>query len=229
MNRYLVISVLLPVIVFSLHTYAQDHPDSIYGLDPVLYNGKLYTSRLPANIKGHPYLASPDFKTGYVIIKDQKFDNILLNYDIYNQELLLNYQDIAGSTRIILISKSWLNGFGLPDKKFGFIPGNDGQKRIFQVIGNDTLKVLFYWEKELSLSRQTGNTDYYFSDPVKIMYLCGNTGLYRFRNNRNFSDYFSPDKKNKIASYIRENRINVRKAPDTIMLLLVSYCNNIKN
>ena len=223
------INLFLSLTLFTPGSFSQDNPDRVYGPDPVLCNGKLYISRLPGNIKGHPYLFAPDFEPGYVIIKGRKFDNILLNYEIYNQELLLKYKDLNNSDRIILLSKAWLDGFGLQDKRFGYLPGNDGKKRIFQLIGTDSLKVLFSWGKELSLSQQPGNLNYYFSEPVKEMYLCGNTGLYKFRNNRNFTDYFKGDKRNKIAAFIRENRINVRKAPDQIMLRLISYCNNIQN
>lgn len=227
MRSTAIIIMHLTAISFCSTLSCQENPDTVYGLDPVLYNGTLYASYMPGNVNGHPYLFSSGFEPGYVIIKGRKFDNVLLNYDIFNQKLLLKYQDLNGSGRIILLSQAWMNVFSLQDKQFEYIDAGTGQKKLFQVIGNDTLKILYSWKKELSLSNQAGNTGYYFSDPVKTMYLYGNNGLYRFRNNRNFIDFFYPEIKSKIAIYLRENRINVRKASDRNMLLLINNCNEI--
>lgn len=228
MNSYQVITVFFSVIVFSLHTFAQNQPDSIYGPDPSLYNGRLLTSCLPNQLNGHPYLYSPDYEPGDVIIKDLRFSNVLLNYDIYKQELLLKYIDVYGSWRIIMLSKAWLGGFILHDKEFSLIKDSEGKRRFFQVIGSDTMKIMFCWQKQLSLSKQTGNSDYYFSDPERTMYLYNNNGFFRFRNNKSFAKYFGVEEKNKINGYLKENRINVKRASDNIMLDLITYCNNIK-
>jgi hypothetical protein len=88
--------------------------------------------------------------------------------------------------------------------------------------------VLFCWEKQLALSKQTGNSDYYFSDLERTMYLYNNNGFFRFRNNKSFTGYFGTEEKNKITDYLKGNRINVKKASDDTMVDLITYCNNIR-
>jgi hypothetical protein len=229
MNYYRSIPAFVFIIAFSIQSYSQDQPSSIYGPDPMLYNGRLYSSNLPGQVNGHPYLYSPDYEPGDVFIKDMKFCNVLLNYDVYKQELLLKYQDAYGSWRIIMLSKAWLGGFILYDKEFSFMKNKEGKRRFFQVIGSDTLKILFSWEKNLTLSGQTGNSDYYFSDPVRTMYLFNNNGVFRFRNNKSFTGYFESEEKNKITDYLKKNRINIKKASDRTMLDLITYCNHIRH
>src|SRR5512145_1757956 len=92
---------------------AASNLDEVYGLDPVLYNGKKYTYFLPSGTGGHQYLFSPDYFVGSVTIKGQTFEGITLNYDICNQQLLLQYAIEAGSLRIIEVSKAWLESFTL--------------------------------------------------------------------------------------------------------------------
>ncbi len=229
MKNYPIIIILILITILSYTSYSQETSDSIYGLNPVLYNGILYSFNLSNKIKGYPYLYSTDYETGCVSIKDIRFKNLLLNYDIYNQELLLNYKDNYGSYRVIMVSKAWLNGFNVHNSKFELINCSDGQKRFFQVIGHDSLKVLFYWEKKLLLSNQTGSKDLYYSEPDKIMYLYKYDQLFRFKSKKNFIDLFNSGVRNKIKTFINDNKINVKKASDEKMLRLVTYCNEIMN
>jgi len=229
MKNYPIIIIFILKTILSNTSYSQESYDSIYGLNPILYNGKLYSFNLSNKTIGHPYLYSTDYETGCIIIKDIRFDNVLLNYDIYNQELLLRYKDIYGSYRVIMLSKAWLNGFHMRNTNFELINYSDGQKRFFQVIGRDSLNVLFYWEKKLLLSNQTGNKDLYYSEPDKSMYLYKEDQFFRFKSNKNFINYFNSDVKNEIKNFINDNKINVKKASDEKMLSLITYCNEIIN
>jgi hypothetical protein len=228
-KNYSIIIIFILKIISAGTSYSQESGDSIYGLNSILYNGKLYSFNLSDKTKGHPYLYSADYEKGSIIIKEIKFDNVLLNYDIYNQELLLKYKDIYGSYRILMVSKAWLNGFDMHNSKFELINCSDGQKRFFQVIGCDSISVLFYWEKKLSLSDQIGNKDLYYSDPGRSMYLYKKGQFFRFRSNKNFINYFNSDVKNEIKYFINGDKINVKKASDEKILRLITYCNEVMN
>jgi hypothetical protein len=108
--------------------------DRIYGPDPLLYNGKKYIYFLPPGTGGHQFLAQPEFTEGEVIIKQIRFSRVSLNYDIYNQQLLLEYPDETGANGIIEVSKAWLDGFHLAG--MDFIMHDFGDKpRFYQVLG----------------------------------------------------------------------------------------------
>ena len=170
-------------ISLAFPTSAQDIA-SIYGLDPLLYNGRNYSFSLSYETVGHPFIHTKNYEPGYVVIRDNKFEDILLNYDIYNQEIILKYQDIHGANNLIKLSKAWLRMFYLRNNEFVLMETEDGQQGFFQVIGSESLKVLYSWQKTMSLSNVAGKSNYQFSEPVKTMYLFNNGDFYRFRNNK---------------------------------------------
>lgn len=201
---------------------------SIYGLDPLLHNGRTYAFTLSNGTIGHPFLHTQNYASGYVIIKNEKFKDILLNYDIYNQELILKYKDLHGAFNFIKLSKAWLRGFYLHNDAFVLIEAEDGQKQFFQVIGQDGLQILYQWQKKMSLSMQTGSKNYQFLDPEKIMYLFSNKEFFRFKNNKSFIAYFEPSLRDYLKEYLSQNKINVKKASDEEMLNLITFCSRIE-
>lgn len=201
---------------------------SIYGLDPLLHNGRTYAFNVSYGTVGHPFLHTQNYKSGYVIIRDEKFDDVLLNYDIYNQELILKYKDLHGAFNFIKLSKAWLREFCLYNDAFVLIEAEDGQKQFFQVIGQNGLQILYHWQKKMSLSMQTGSKNYQFSDPEKTMYIYSHKEFYRFKNNKSFIAYFEPSLQDYLKKYLAQNKINVKKASDEEMLNLITFYSRIK-
>lgn len=228
MKRFPTLGSVFLFISLAFPTSAQDIA-SIYGLDPLLYNGRNYSFSLSHETIGHPFVQTRNFETGYVVIRNEKFEDILLNYDVYNQELILKYLDMHGANKFIKLSKAWLRKFYLHDDEFVLMENEIGEKDFFQVIGHNGLIVLYKWQKQMSLSMQTGSTNYEFSEPVKTMYLFNNGEFYRFKNNKNFIAYFDPGLGDSIKKYLTENRINVKKVSDEKMLNLITFCSHIKN
>jgi len=163
------------------------------------------------------------------MIRGRLFEGVLLNYDIYNQGLVMKYKNLNDLYDFMILSDAWIDEFKIHDKKFEMKETGEGQKGYFQVIGQDGLKVLYYWQKKLILSRQPGNTDYYLSEATRTMYLQIDEELFRFRNNRNFVNFFNPEKKELINKYLKKNRINVKKVPDELMLNLLTHINQAGN
>jgi hypothetical protein len=207
---------------------AQEQRD-IYGLDPLLYNGRIYSFHLSPETIGHPFLQNQNYQVGSVVILHEVYEGLLLNYDIYNQELILKYKDMHGADNAIKISKAWLRKFYLDDKEFVPMKAEDGGEKFFQVIGHDSLRVLYHWKKEMSLTKEVGKSNYQFSKAMKTMYLSGNDEFYRFRNNKSFVAYFGEGKRGDVKNYLAQNRINVRKASDEKMLDLITYCIRLRH
>jgi hypothetical protein len=193
----------------------------------VLYNGRSYFFSLPYKTRGHPFFISQDFQEGYVVIRGKPYENILLNYDIYNQELVLKYKNLNGSYEFLSLAGVWLEGFWIHDKEFESIGYPGGEARFFQVIGKDSLKILYYWEKKLEVSRMSGDANYYLSDPVRIMYLYRDESLYRYRNNRDLVNFFDPETGIRVKDYLKKKRIKVRKASDGSIQELIRYINHL--
>jgi hypothetical protein len=226
---------VIPVSVLLIFTLSElieaqvfiNNYDTVYGFDPILYNGRMYTYAPPANTTGDPYLAGKDYIKGQVAIRSKVYSGLDLNYDIYNQQLLLRYFNADGATRIIEISKSWLEEFSLGQLDFEYNPDKKDQSRICQVIKSDFMKILYYWKKDLQLDNIFGTADYAFSAPIKERYIMINRVYKNYRNNKEFVDAFPATYQKRLSNYLRIKKIKVRKASDNCMHELIQFCNSL--
>lgn len=199
----------------------------VYGLDQTLYNGKRYNFTAPAGTTGNPFLNSPLFTVGKVKIKEKIYGNINLNYDIYNQQLLLQYSDGKRFLNIIEVSKAWLQSFSLGNRNFELLL-LEQEPRFYQVIGEGPIKILYYWRKTLELNNVVGATNFVFSKALRDSYLLKDGQIKPFKSKKNLVQIFPQWQQPLIKNYLRKNKINLKKASDPIMSALITYISNIK-
>lgn len=200
--------------------------DEVYGSDPLLYNGKYYTFHVPVNTIGHQYLTDKEFQTGSVRLRGVDYNDLKLNYDIYNQQLLLRYPSATGAVNLLIISDAWLEAFTIDDRHFEIITSPDSTKKIFQVLGNGPFRILYHWKKNLELDLSYGAKDHVFTGS-KEMNLYKDDKILAYRNNRSFYSLFNNEQKHVVKEYARRHRINVKKAGDQLMTGLVDYYNSM--
>ena len=201
--------------------------DKVYGLDQTLYNGKKYNYFLPPGTIGHQYIISQDFIAGSVTLKGKSYGNVSLNFDIFNQQLLLKYADETGSLNIIEVSKAWLAGFSLGNMNFELL-STEKNPCFFQVLGDGPLKVLFYWRKNLNLVSAIGSSDYTFTRAARDSFVLANGQFKPFRNKRGLLKLFDHTWRPAIKSYVRKNRVNVKKATDQALTKMINFIGTLK-
>lgn len=227
MNYRIIFFVFLPILTQNFSTYAQEKIDSIYGHNPILYNGQIYSYVVPPSVKGNQYLINKDFISGNLTINNKKFTELHLNYDIYNQEILLKFV-LNYKTLIIKLCKETITEFSLGDKAFNLIKEPEStNKTIYQVFGKGKYKILYHWEKELHLSNISGRTSYVFTKPQKIMYLLFNNQKVKFKNNRRFLSLFNKINKTEIKKYLKDNGLNIKRISDKDLIDLINFCNTL--
>ncbi|TFH33473.1 MAG: hypothetical protein E4G95_09630, partial [Bacteroidia bacterium] len=59
-------------------------------LNQILYNGRIWTGTY-YGVVGTQFMIGPDWLNGDVTMNGTRFNNLPLKYDIYNDELLINY------------------------------------------------------------------------------------------------------------------------------------------
>ncbi len=201
-----------------INAFPHDLKDSLrstYGLDPILYNGKLYKYYTQRNIIGNQYLNNVLFIQGEVTIRGNKFKNLSLNFDIFNQELLLKYSDLKGSENTIMISKAWLEEFSIGKSKFKLCTMNNFPERIYQFIGNDSIQIYYYIKKVLNLNNTPGSSSYAYTTN-KSTFIFINKSLNQYNSNRGFIKIFDKTIQPQIKKYLRSNKIKVTSASDDI-------------
>jgi len=224
--RSLLLAILL---IFSGRLFSQDafqELDKAYGLDPMLYNGKKYSYFLPSGTGGTQFIYSQDFISGEMVVKGYCARGLDINYDIYNQKLLLRFNDETGASQILEVSEAWLESFRLGDAFFKLLAFND-EKRIYQVLGDGKYQVLYAWSKKLKLGDYAGHSVYTFSPPFKSRFVSIDGAIYPFNSNPGLIRNFPPGLKTVIKKYLKDNGIKVKKATDQAMADLINYISSL--
>jgi hypothetical protein len=224
----LLIILLITALIPTAAQSASSGLDTIYGSDPLLFNGRQYIYQIPPGSSGNPFLSGPEFQKGWITIADRQYQHLDLNYDIVNQVLLLKYIDQAGYTMVIEVSESWLTSFGIGTSEFEFIRQNN-QSYIYQVIQSENVKIRYHWQKELKLENVMTTAAYAFIGPRKTSLLVIRGTEYEYKKNRDFVKAFDPAIQIRISKYLKNNKIKVNIAPDASVRALVNFCNTLIN
>ena len=207
--------VVMAMVLVAIHSIAQKTAtltDRLYGNDPLLYNGKLYAFFPPSGTGGSQYLLEQFDKGGKVTLRGVCYSDCELNYDIYNQKLILRYYSTLGSANLLELSAAWLESFDMAGRHFEIIPGADTSKRIYQVLGNAHEKLLYYYRKDFFVDSRTASKNRCFTDAQREMMVMSRGKMLRYKNNRGFIEAFRKNEQDEIKKYLRKHRIRVRKA-----------------
>ena len=228
--RFLSRYFLLPAIIlwaFSASAQVTEkNPDQVYGYDPLLYNGMAYYYYAPPHTTGTQYLLTQFDTDGTITLRGITYSHLALNFDIFNQQLVLKYTNSIGSPALIQVSFAWLEAFEIEGLHFEIIASADSTKEIYQVLGAGSSKILYSQNKKL-LIENFKSTDRYFSRIQRLMYVYNGTGKIKYNNNRTFVAAFAQAQRDLIRKYIRKHNLMVQKATDQQMTELINYCNTL--
>lgn len=224
---FFVLYVLAGVNSISMAQAPGSTQDPVYGFDPFLYNGRMYYFSPPPGTVGSQYLFDAFDPQGLLTIKGVTYKNLSLNYDIYNQQLIMEYRNSLGSPCLVAISDAWLQSFSLGGSYFETVSEINQDKSIYQVLGKGPAKVLYYRNRELLFDNMKTSKNYYFSVIRMKKYVQVEGKFTPIYTNRNFIKAFKPGVQNALKKYMRSNGINVKDASDKIMTNLINYCNTL--
>lgn len=219
--------------LMSLFVQAQSLTDYLaecerkYGSDADLVNGEKYYYPY-ARSEGNPFFYTEP-QSSKIRISGKDFEQQSLRYDIFNQQVVLDYQDIYGSTSSLVLRNEWVESFGFANIQFRNMEGPEGESAYFQVILDSTITCIYKWSKKYQLNLNSGVQNFYFTEPAKESFLIIENTFYPYRNNRTFLKAFQGEQQKAIKSYIRQVKIKVNKSPDWKMQQLIEYCNSLPN
>lgn len=214
-------------LLFYGYGVCQSQPE-LFGLNPELYSGCLYTYRLNKDTKGNQYFDSPEFSNGYAILNGKKYDNILLNLDIVNELPLLQFTQKNGFTASLILPVNQLEEFSLEKQRFRvFASASDSVKQIYQVIGTDSIQIFYHWSKRLKTGGVSGSNqiDIIYEPTKRYLLLDGN--LYSYSNKGSFIKRFPKDYRSKITAFMKEIGMKRMKDSEQKLLTLIDYCNTL--
>ena len=200
--------------------------DQSYGEDINLRNGKQYTYHY-SDVTGHQFFNSPEFRKGSITIRGSRYDNVLLNYDIYNQQLVLQHTDLTGRTELLRLNEEFAEEFILDGKLFVRMTFPGTGTGFFQLIRSGKLTCLSYWEKNLIYSSTSKKNSYSFHKQFRSNYFLDNHRLRSIQSKSSFLTLFKQEYRREIKSYVRKEKIHFRKLSDEDLIKVLEFCNGL--
>jgi len=196
-----------------------------YGNDADLVNGEKYFYPYKQS-QGDPFFLSEP-RPSDITIEAKEFTGQLLRYDLFNQQLVLDYTNRYGATSSIVLRNEWIESFSLEACFFKKMKGPDGETGYFQVVFDGAVDCVYLWRKEYLLNLTSGVREYYFTDPAKDSFLVIGKEFHSYRANSSFLKIFDSEHQKAIKQFLRQSKIKVKKASDAQMHHLLEYCNSL--
>ncbi len=198
----------------------------VIGLDENLINGCKYMNQFN-NVKGHEFFGDNEFISGSLVLNNKTYTNVSIKYDILNQDIILSYKNSLQGINHIVLQKSLISEFELGSKHFEKLYFAETDTQFFQVISNEKIKCLYFWQKILEINPQSVQNYFEYSDQSKKTYLVINNDLKHYSSKFSFIRLFPEDLHKPIKAYFSKNKLNIKNASDESILKLIEFCEGL--
>jgi len=204
----------------------REYFDRSYGSDYNLLNGRKYY--LLYSSVSHPFFGTDQYRTGNLLINGDNYYGALINYDIYKQQVILQYTSYLGRAGQLILTGESIEEFTLDGKLFRRMEFPETGTRFFQIVHSGEVSCFISWEKDLVYSPSSNTTLYNFTSQSRQTYLLISGRLYPFRYKSSFTKIFDKQFNKEIRRYLRGHQIYLREASDEQLRELVNFCINLK-
>ncbi len=208
-----------------LSAFAQGDKSADLGLDNRLYNGRYYTYFPSSSVGGNQFLKNKEYPKGNVWKMGVEFDNVLLNYDVYNQNIVLKFNDTEGAEKLIAISMANLDSFLLDKKLFVINRTITDDYYIFNKVEYKQCRFLIHYSKELVLKTKLNDIQYEFTKRISTMHYSDGKKYYLVNNNRGLLRVINQDKKKEVKAFLKSKKYKLQKMSEPELLELLIFIN----
>ena len=211
--------------IHHLFQYAEQH----YNTNDKLVNGFIYN--LPdRRIDGHPYLEENQWVLGTLFIGGDAYDQVLLKYDLTQDDVILKARMINGKYKAIELTHEHVDSFRLGNRHFvnsnKFID-QDEDMAYYEQILDDRLIYIRKHSKYFIAKYDVLTPHGRFSELQTRNYFIVEGKLTDVTGKGSFIRFFPKSKRKKIRRFLRKENIRYRKASSAEMRRLLEYCNQI--
>lgn len=201
------------------HTFDEAINQELYLSERAIVNGTSWTNSV--RYEGNRFCGSKEWKTGQLSFDGKKYKNLLINYDLLEDEIIL-YDDIPGKEKYIQLNKGKIDSFQYIDngqiKQFVNIELQaSAGKEIYEVLYLG--KVSYYLRHKKSVQKQIGTTYMGKLYDSNIHYLKTENGSFSVRNKKRVLEILGHSKE--LKKYIRQHGLTISpKKPNHIIQLI---------
>lgn len=195
------------------------------GPDYNLLNGRSY--ELPNSGTSHPYFNTDRYRPGSLLLNGEVYDSITINYDIFDQQVILQYPDTSGPDLKVLLNREMIDRFSIDGRTFRLMSFPETGSSFFQVVNSGDLSFLLRWEKALYRSMVSGNTNYKYSRQSRQVWLQREGRLYAVTTRASFASIFDRAYRKEIKGFLHREKIRFKKASDEELGDLMNFCTGL--
>jgi len=200
--------------------------DYLNGPDYKLLNGRQYD--LPNSGNSHPYFNTDRYRPGSLLLNGEAYDSVLVNYDIYDQQLILQVPGwISDLNNKVVLNREEIDHFqidGLTFRKMSFPKTGTS---FFQLISSGEISCYLLWTKKLYRSSTSINARYKYLKQSREVYLQWEGRLFHVKNRSSFTSIYDEAYRKKIKEFLRREKIRFRNASDEKLGELMNFCINL--
>jgi len=212
---------------YSSHQYAE-LVELAYGQDQELVNGLQYYNRHPGS-QGHPYLLEGLEHQGNVSLRGKLYDGLWLKYDIYYQQVEVDYWTTIGAQNQVILVSDRVDNFSIGNYFFEKLKLEGEQEQFYQVLGEGRMVWYIHWEKDLvAISGDSKFTEKYTS-PRRSYLLELDASIHPFNNKKSFVQLFPKAIQKDMKKLIKSNKIMIRTASTEQLELFILAASNLLN
>ena len=201
------------------------NPQDTLKEDQILYNGKAWRN-LYYMVKGDQFLLSKEFLPGTLTINGNYYKNILINYDIYNDEILTP----KNHGYIVQLNKEMVDSFTVVagGVKYRFVNSHEDSLPVIKGYTNELYRgkcVLFVkYKKEIEQLAVDDKYDLFYR--TYRIYLLKEGQIYQITSKNDLLRLLK-DNKDLVKSYMKKNKLKVTKKEPSSFIPVIAYYDSL--
>ena len=190
--------------------------DGAFGMDQELVNGSQYYNR-HLQAAGHPYFMENSYRNASVSIRGRLFDDVSLKYDVYYQQVLLEYTSFSGAPNQVILVNEHLDYFTLGNYLFEQREGMQGLS-FYQKIETSSFTCYVHWRKRLDPVKQQANITEQFSAERRSFSILVDGEELSLSNKKRFLSCFDPLMQKDLKRVLRERHFSFRRSSPGVIV-----------
>ena len=193
--------------------------DGAFGMDQELVNGSQYYNR-HLQAAGHPYFIINSYRDGSVSIRDRLFEDVRLKYDIYYQQVLLEYTNFSGAPNQLILVSELVDYFSLGNNFFEKREGMQGAG-FYQKIETQSFTCYVHWRKRLDPDKSQASITEKFSGERRHYSILVDGEEIGLSNKKQLVRCFDPLLQKELKQVLRERRFLFRRSSPEIIVRIM--------
>ncbi len=209
---FYILLILLPANIFAQNINdIYKTLDSKYGKDTRLYSGQKDVAERRCDL-GNPFLFSDGAGVGSISLDGVVYDSLLLNYNVYDDRLVLEFTNVYGAIDHIVFLNKDVDWFQIDHRLYSKNHNESINRDFVEMVGNqDLLHCIFSFSKSYGFISNNAVTGYAYGDLQTRRYLVINGEPVSFKSKKSFIKRLPDNLKDGAKKFIKAQPLKFRK------------------